>query len=72
LVDPHRPISLYTATTVTAEKSTLIVPNGSKLRQVFEVNNHIGYRGVKGIGSVVAQRIAAVEKKCAHTPKDLA
>lgn len=63
---------LYTATTITAERSTLIVLNGNKLRQVFEVNNHIGYRVLKGIGSVVAQRIAAFEKRSANTPNELA
>jgi CRP/FNR family cyclic AMP-dependent transcriptional regulator len=56
---------LYTATTVTAEKATLIVVNGNKLRQVFEINNHIGYRVLKGIGYVVARRMAAIEAKCA-------
>ena len=56
---------IYTATTVTAEKSTLIVISGSKLREIFEVNNHIGYRVLKGIGYVVARRMAAIEAKCA-------
>jgi CRP-like cAMP-binding protein len=61
---------LYTASTVTAEKSTLIVVNGNKLREVFEVNNHIGYRVLKGIGYVVARRMAAIEAKCAATGGD--
>lgn len=55
---------IYTATTMTAEKSTLIVISGSKLREIFEVNNHIGYRVLKGIGYVVARRMAAIEAKC--------
>jgi CRP-like cAMP-binding protein len=56
---------VYTASTVTAEKSSLIVINGNKLRQIFEVNNHIGYRVLKGIGYIVARRMAAIEAKCA-------
>jgi len=62
---------LYTASTVTAEKSTLIVMNGNKLREIFEVNNHIGYRVLKGIGSVVARRMAAIESRCAFTTKNV-
>ncbi|OFW62011.1 MAG: hypothetical protein A2133_09165 [Actinobacteria bacterium RBG_16_64_13] len=56
---------MYTASTVTAEPSTLIVINGRKLRQIFEVNNHIGYRVLKGIGYTLARRMAAIETKIA-------
>jgi len=56
---------IYTATTVTAEKSTLIVINGNKLRHIFEINNHIGYRVLKGIGYVVSRRLAGMEGKMA-------
>jgi CRP/FNR family transcriptional regulator, cyclic AMP receptor protein len=56
---------IYTASTVTAEPCRLIVLNGSNLRQVFEANNHVGYRVLKGIGYVVARRLAAIEAKCA-------
>ncbi len=55
---------IYTATTMTAEESTLIVIGGSKLREIFELNNHIGYRVLKGIGYIVARRMAAIEAKC--------
>ncbi len=58
---------LYTASSITAEKSTLIVFNANKLRNLFEVNNHIGYRVLKGIGSVVARRLAAIWANCALT-----
>ena len=63
LVDAHRPVHLHRHHH-DAEKSTLIVINGSKLREIFEVNNHIGYRVLKGIGYVVARRMAAIEAKC--------
>jgi CRP/FNR family cyclic AMP-dependent transcriptional regulator len=39
---------IYTASGVTAEKTKFIVFSGSKLREIFEVNNHIGYRVLKG------------------------
>jgi CRP/FNR family transcriptional regulator, cyclic AMP receptor protein len=59
---------LYTASSVTSEPTTLIVLNGSRLRELFEVNNHIGYRVLKGIGGVVSRRMAAIERRCAgHT-----
>jgi CRP-like cAMP-binding protein len=56
---------LYTATTMTTEKTSLIVISGNKLRDIFEVNNHIGYRVLKGIGHIVARRMAAIEARCA-------
>jgi CRP/FNR family transcriptional regulator len=63
---------IYTATTVTAEQSSLIVINGNKLREIFEINNHIGYRVLKGIGYVVARRLEGMEGKIAvgHLRKD--
>lgn len=62
LVGPY----IYTATGVTAEKTELIVFNGSKLRQIFEINNHIGYRVLKGMGNVISKRISAIEKRIAQ------
>jgi CRP-like cAMP-binding protein len=56
---------IYRASAVTAQKTDLIVINGNMLREIFEVNNHIGYRVLKGIGHVVARRMAAIEAKCA-------
>lgn len=56
---------IYRATTVTAEPSTLIVISGSKLRQLFEVDNQIGYRVLKGLGYVVARLVTALENKIA-------
>jgi CRP-like cAMP-binding protein len=61
---------VYRATTVTAETSSLIVINGNKLREIFEINNHIGYRVLKGIGYIVGRRMAAIEAKCVmNTPE---
>jgi CRP-like cAMP-binding protein len=55
---------IYTAACLCAERSTLIVLNGARLRELFETNNHIGYRVLRGMGSVIARRISAIEKKC--------
>jgi CRP/FNR family transcriptional regulator len=55
---------IYTAAVLCAERSTVIVLNGARLRELFEANNHIGYRVLKGMGSVIARRISAIEKKC--------
>lgn len=63
LVGPY----IYTATGITAEKTNLIAFNGSKLRQIFEINNHIGYRVLKGMGNVISKRIAAIENKIAQS-----
>jgi CRP-like cAMP-binding protein len=54
---------IYTASTVTADKATLIVISGNKLREIFEVNNHIGYRVLKGMGAVISRRISMLENK---------
>jgi CRP/FNR family transcriptional regulator, cyclic AMP receptor protein len=56
---------LYTASCTCAERTGLIVLNGSRLRELFEMNNHIGYRVLKGMGSVISRRVTAIEKKCA-------
>jgi CRP/FNR family transcriptional regulator, cyclic AMP receptor protein len=62
LVGPY----IYTASGVAAEKLKVITFNGSKLRQIFEINNHIGYRVLKGMGNVISKRIAAIENKRAE------
>ncbi len=56
---------IYTATTMTTEKSTIVVISGTKLRRIFEINNHIGYRVLKGIGYVVSRRLSGMEGKMA-------
>ena len=55
---------LYTASTECSQASTLIVLNSNRLRELFETNNHIGYRVLKGIGNVISRRMAALEKRC--------
>lgn len=59
LVGPY----IYTASGVAADKLKVITFNGSKLRQIFEINNHIGYRVLKGMGNVISKRIADMENR---------
>ncbi len=59
LVGPY----IYTATGVTARKTKFIVFSGPKLRDIFEVNNHIGYRVLKGMGAIISRRISTLENK---------
>lgn len=62
LVGPY----IYTATATTLKNTTLIIFSGSKLRQIFEINNHIGYRVLKGMGNVISRRIAQIEMRSAE------
>jgi CRP/FNR family transcriptional regulator, cyclic AMP receptor protein len=52
---------IYTASCWTCQKSTVIEVNGARLRQLFEANNHIGYRVLKGVGYVISKRITALQ-----------
>lgn len=63
---------IFTASTVTKEKCNLIVINGNRLREIFEINNHIGYRVLKGVGYVVGRQISALQAKLAHLNREQA
>jgi CRP/FNR family transcriptional regulator, cyclic AMP receptor protein len=55
---------VYTASSWTSERSSVIEVNGLRLRELFEANNHVGYRVLKGIGYVTLKRIAALQARC--------
>jgi CRP/FNR family cyclic AMP-dependent transcriptional regulator len=55
---------VYKASCWTSERSSVIEVSGGRLRQLFETNNHIGYRVLKGLGYVVARRITALQARC--------
>jgi len=55
---------VYTASCWTSERSSVIEVSGTRLRQLFEANNHIGYRVLKGVGYVVSKRITALQARC--------
>lgn len=55
----------FTAAAWTLEKTKLIVLKGERLKELFEKNNHLGYRVVKEIASVISRRLKAAESKLA-------
>lgn len=57
----------FTAAAWTSEKTKLIVLKGERLIELFEKNNHIGYRVVKEIAAVISRRLKATESKFVET-----
>lgn len=57
----------FTAAAWTKERTNLIVLSGEKLGDIFDKNNHIGYRVVKEIAAVISRRLKAMEKKFVET-----
>ncbi len=57
----------FTAAAWTSEKTKLVVFKGERLRELFEKNNHIGYRVVKEIATVISRRLKAMESKFVET-----
>jgi CRP/FNR family cyclic AMP-dependent transcriptional regulator len=55
--------STFTAATWTLTPARIIVLNGRNLRDIFEKNNHIGYRILKEIAAVIARRLKAMQSK---------
>ena len=53
----------FTAATWSVEKTKLIVLNGKQLKELFEKNNHIGYRIIKEIAGVISARLKAARSK---------
>ncbi|MCE5254088.1 MAG: cyclic nucleotide-binding domain-containing protein [Actinomycetia bacterium] len=50
------PPHLYTASAWATEPSQLIVVDGERLRQLCDVNKHMGYQVAKGVGEVMSKR----------------
>jgi len=57
----------FTAAAWTLEKTKLIILKGERLRELFETNNHIGYRVVKEVAAVISRRLKAMESKFVET-----
>jgi CRP/FNR family transcriptional regulator len=55
----------FTAAAWTLEKTKLIVFKGERLKELFEKNNHLGYRVIKEIASVISRRLKAMSSKFA-------
>jgi CRP/FNR family cyclic AMP-dependent transcriptional regulator len=53
VVEPY----IYTFTAICLQKAKLMTINGTKLRALFQDNNHIGYEMLKGLIKVIAARL---------------
>lgn len=63
ITDPYT----FTASAWTVENTRLIVFDTDAIADLFEKNNHIGYRVVKALASVIGRRVRALETKIAST-----
>ena len=61
VVDPFT----FTAAAWVAQDARIIAINGEALRALFEADNRIGYRALKGIIGVVSRRVHALRSKLA-------
>jgi len=61
ITDPHT----FTASAWSVEKTRLIAFDADAILDIFEKNNHIGYRVVKTLASVIGRRVRALEAKIA-------
>jgi CRP-like cAMP-binding protein len=61
VVDSHT----FTAAVWVAQDARIIAINGDALRALFDANNRIGYRVLKGIIGVVSRRVHALHSKLA-------
>jgi len=53
----------FTAAAWTVEKTKLIVVKGERLINLFEINNHLGYRMLKKLSALISRRLRAMESK---------
>ncbi len=53
IIEPY----VYTLTAICLQKSKVVAINGTKLRALFQNNNHMGYEVMKGLIKVVASRL---------------
>jgi CRP-like cAMP-binding protein len=59
---------MFKAAVWTLEDCTIIVLDGAKMRQLFEANNHIGYRAVRVVADVVASRLERLRARLVDQP----
>jgi CRP/FNR family transcriptional regulator len=59
---------MFKAAIWVVEDATIIVLDGEKLRQLFEANNHIGYRVVRMIAGVTADRLEKLRARLVDQP----
>jgi CRP/FNR family cyclic AMP-dependent transcriptional regulator len=59
---------MFKAAIWVTEDATIVVLDGDKLRQLFEANNHIGYRVVRVIAGITADRLEKLRAKLVDQP----
>ncbi len=59
---------MFKAAIWVTEDATIVVLDGEKLRQLFEANNHIGYRVVRTIAGVTADRLEKLRARLVDQP----
>ncbi|MGB2907362.1 MAG: cyclic nucleotide-binding domain-containing protein [Candidatus Aminicenantaceae bacterium] len=64
VTEPHA----FTAASYAMEASEVFVVNGSVLRDLFKKNNHIGYKVMMKVASVISQRLRSLNEKCVNLP----
>lgn len=53
----------FTAAAYSLDKSVVCVINGNVLRDLFKKNNHIGFKVMMKVSSVISQRLRSLNKK---------
>ncbi|MFA9454649.1 MAG: Crp/Fnr family transcriptional regulator [Candidatus Aminicenantaceae bacterium] len=64
VTEPHA----FTAASYAMEASEVFVVSGSVLRDLFKKNNHIGYKVMMKVASVISQRLRSLNEKCVNLP----
>ena len=59
---------MFKAAVWAIEDATIIVIDGDKLRRLFEANNHIGYRVVRMIAGITADRLEKLRARLVDQP----
>jgi CRP-like cAMP-binding protein len=62
VTEPHA----FTAAAYTMEDAVVFELNGDVLRDLFKKNNHIGFKMMVKIASVISHRLRSLNEKCAN------
>ncbi len=63
VTEPHA----FTAASYAMEASEVLVVSGSVLRDLFKKNNHIGYKVMMKVASVIAHRLRSLNEMCVNS-----
>lgn len=64
VTEPHA----FTAAASALEDSDVVVVNGNVLRDLFKKNNHIGFKVMMKVSSVISQRLRRLNEKYVNVP----